>query len=62
MHNLGKKNGPAAICKLYFFQHQMQIYALHLKYNGCLEVKESTETPQELNILSFKTNSVIYDS
>lgn len=40
----------------------MQIYALQLKYNGCLEVKEATETPQALNMLSFKANSVIYDS
>lgn len=46
----------------YIFSAKMQIYALHLKHNGCLEVKESTETPQRLNILSLKTNSVIYDS
>lgn len=45
-----------------FFQYKMQIYALHLKRNGCLEVKESTETLQGLNILSLNTNSVIYDS
>jgi hypothetical protein len=38
------------------------MYALHLKYSGCLGVKESTETPQGLNILSLRTNFAIYDS
>ena len=62
MHNLEKKMDLQQFDNYIFFQHQMQIYALQLKYNGCLEVKESTETPQAPNMLSFKANSVIYDS